>query len=133
MAILIDTNIFVALSNNRDVNHQRAETLIERSSGGEFGKAYTSDYIFDETVTTAFVRTKNRKKSIELGESILDSEVDMLPVDRQAFEIAWELFKKYGFSFTDCSSLAIMKLYGIKKLMTFDREFKRIGWVDVVE
>ena len=59
MSVFIDTGIFVAFHNTRDKNHGRALKLIRRAVSGEFGILYTSDYVFDESVTTALIRTKN--------------------------------------------------------------------------
>ena len=133
MSVLIDTGIFVALSNSRDVNHNRAKKLIEECADGKYGKPYLSDYIFDETLTTAFVRTKNHKKSIELGEFIFGSEIDLISIDEQTFQKAWEIFKEKKLSFTDCSSLALMRLYGINKLMTFDSKLKKTASAEIIE
>ena len=129
MSVLIDTCIFVALSNSRDVNHNRAKELIMECMERRFGRPYLSDYIFDETLTTAFVRTKNHKKSVELGEYILGSEIDLISIDEQCFQQAWETYKKNKLSFTDCSSLALMKLYGIDTILTFDRELEKAAGI----
>ena len=129
MSVLIDTCVFVALSNSRDVNHNRAKDLIGECMTGKFGRPFLSDYIFDETLTTAFVRTKNHKKSVELGEYILDSEIDLINIDEQCFQQAWEIYKKNKLSFTDCSSLALMKLYGINNILTFDRELEKAAGI----
>lgn len=57
MAVFIDTSIFVALRNADDENHPRSRELMRRTLKGEFGRIYTSDYIIEEAVTTALVRT----------------------------------------------------------------------------
>ena len=125
MSVLIDTCVFVALSNSRDVNHNRAKEWIMEITKGRFGRPFLSDHIFDETLTTAFVRTKNHKKSVELGEFILGSEIDLVSIDEQCFQQAWEIYRKNKLSFTDCSSLALMKLYGISNILTFDKELEK--------
>ena len=133
MSVLIDTCIFVALSNNRDVNHDRAKKLMEECSEGNFGKPYLSDYIFDETITTAFVRSKNHKKSVMLGDLILESEIEMIRIDEQSFQKAWEIFKKKRLSFTDCTSLSLLELHGIKNIMTFDKELKKAAGGKIID
>ena len=57
MSIFLDTGVFVAFHSQRDDNHQRAKELIMGVVGDEFGAAYTSDYVFDEAVTRALMRT----------------------------------------------------------------------------
>jgi len=48
MSVFIDTGVFVAYINKRDSNHDRAVYLLEDIMRGKCGKAYTSDYVFDE-------------------------------------------------------------------------------------
>lgn len=124
MSVLIDTCVFVALYNIRDINHSSAKEMIEDCLDGKYGRSFLSDYIFDETLTTAFVRTKNQKKSVKLGEYILGSPINLISIDEECFQLAWEMFKNNSLSFTDCSSLALMKLYGIDRIMTFDKALK---------
>ena len=133
MSVLIDTCIFVALSNRRDMYHDRARKLIEECMEGKFGRPYLSDYIFDETLTTTFVRTRNHKKSVELGEFVLGSEIHLVRIDEQSFQKAWEIYKKNKLSFTDCTSLALLKSYGINRIMTFDKELKKAAGKEVIE
>jgi len=128
----IDTGIFVAFHNMRDARHGRARELIERAVGGEFGVLYTSDYVFDESVTTALARTGNPRIAIDVGRMIL-GELEGVPpflvvveVDRTAFKEAWRMFAAYaerGLSFTDCTSIALIKLKGIDSIMSFDSGF----------
>ena len=48
MAVFIDTGIFVAARNKRDVNHKRAINPLRAALKGDYGAVYTSDYVFDE-------------------------------------------------------------------------------------
>jgi len=34
---------------------------------GKYGKAYTSDYIFDEAATFSLLRTKDVRKALDVG------------------------------------------------------------------
>lgn len=67
-------NIFIAFANLRDRDHARSLTLMNRVRQGEFGQPYTSDYIFDESVTTALICTGNLTTAIKTGKLILGSE-----------------------------------------------------------
>ena len=132
MSTFIDTGIFVAFHNIRDVNHKRARELIKRAVSGEFGPLYTSDYIFNESVTVALIRTKRPSIAINVGKMIL-GKLDKIPpflirlnVDEETFKEAWKLFQKYaekGLSFTDCTSISLIKTKGIKSIMSFDKGF----------
>ena len=44
---------------------------------------------------------------------------------------AWEIFKKYfdkDFSFTDCTSFAVMKIRKISEVFSFDKHFEQYGF-----
>ncbi|MGQ4833794.1 MAG: type II toxin-antitoxin system VapC family toxin [Candidatus Asgardarchaeia archaeon] len=127
MSIFIDTNIFVALRNEDDINHKRAKEIIKDILLKKFGTAYTSDYVFDEAVTVALIRTKNYSFAEDIGNYILLSKViRLIYVDEDIFTIAWNLFKRLSskrMSFTDCTNLAIMRSYNIKYIASFDTHF----------
>jgi len=125
----------VAIRNADDVHHERAKKLMCRALRGEFGTIYTSDYIFDEAVTLALVRTKRMDLAVDVGDYILSSpRIRIIFVDHEIFERAWKIMQKYQdkmLSFTDATTIAIMERYGILYLMTFDNRFK--GIVTIVE
>ena len=132
MSVLIDTGIFIAFYNIKDKNHNRANELILEIIEGKQGIAYTTDYIFDESVTTALMRTGNHELAIELGENILGVKVkfvSIIQIEYTTFSASWELFKKYidkKLSFTDCVSIAVVNNYGLDKIISFDSDFDGI-------
>jgi predicted nucleic acid-binding protein len=80
--------------NAADKDHRRGKELMRRILNGEFGAAYTSDYVIDEAITTALTRTKRLELAIDIGEFILSSpRIIKLRVSEDAFNAAWELFK----------------------------------------
>ena len=131
--IFLDTSYLVALEINGDSNHESAVILMNKILNNEFGKPIISDYIFDETVTVTFSKTKSLEKTSKLGTSLKKSV--MTKITEKDFEETWELFKKQTdtkLSFTDCSSLVIMKRMGIKNIATFDGDFRKIKEINVV-
>jgi uncharacterized protein len=127
MAVFVDTGIFVALHNADDEFHSKSKDLIKRALKGDFGRIFTSDYIIDEAVTTALVRTKRHDLAVDLGRHIIDSpRITKLWIGEDSFEKAWEKFKVYKdktLSFTDCTSLALIEMRGIKHIMSLDCGF----------
>ena len=127
MAVFVDTGIFVALRNADDELHGRSAELMRCALKSEFGRVYTSDYVIDEAVTTALVRTRKHTFAVDLGNYILESpRIIKLRVDENSFKEAWEkfkLFKDKPLSFTDCTSLALVEKFGIKQLLSFDTGF----------
>jgi predicted nucleic acid-binding protein len=131
--IFVDTGIFVALSNRKDRDHKRSVDLADKLRRGEFGQAYTSEYVFDEAVTTALVRTGRREAAVKAGKMVLGSKEESIPalarlvrVDELAFREAWERFqsgKFAGLSFTDHTILAQMNDLKVDLVLSFDGGF----------
>lgn len=49
---------------------------------------------------------------------------------------AWEIFAHYDdkdFSFTDCTSFAVMRQLGITTVFAFDEHFEQFGFMRVLE
>jgi len=92
MAVFIDTSIFVALRNADDENHPRSRELMRRTLKGEFGRIYTSDYIIEEAVTTALVRTGRHDLAADNGEYIVQwPRITKLRIAREDFDEAWRM------------------------------------------
>jgi len=130
MSAFIDTGVFVAARNKREINHEKAVNLLREALKGKYGRIYTSDYIFDEAVTVALVRTRKSDIAIDMGNFILSSKkLRILHVDKLVFMDAWRIFKKYvnkKLSFTDAVSIALMRRYNIDYIMSFDKHFDNI-------
>jgi len=127
MTIFIDTCVFVALRNADDEQHQRSRELMKRALKAEFGAIYTSDYIIDEAITTALIRTRRHDLAIDIGKYIIESpRINKLWTTKEIFELAWQKFralKDKPLSFTDCTTLAHIEKNGIKKILSFDSGF----------
>jgi hypothetical protein len=129
----IDSNIFIAFANKKDRDHNRSLELLDRVRKREISPAYSSDYVFDETVTTALIRTRRPSTAIKAGKLILGSEDEGIPrlvriirVDERIFSEAWETFKTQrfeGLSFTDHTILAQLREFRIDTLTSFDSAF----------
>lgn len=127
MAVYLDTGVIVAARNNRDRNHATGVRLLREAMEGSHGVAYTSDYVIDETVTTALARTHDFHIALRAGAVVIDSpRIEKLFTGQDVFALGWRKFRKFGkkpMSFTDCVSLAHMEKHGIEKIMSFDSEF----------
>jgi len=136
MSIFIDTGVFVGYINNKDEHHDVAVNLLEDIMRNRYRAPFTSDYIFDEAVTVALYRTKDIRKAIDVGELIIGNKekgitqfVNILPVSKIIFNEGWKIFLKYRkkmLSFTDCTSIALIKEREIDYIASFDEDFKGI-------
>ena len=127
MAVFIDTGVFVALRNADDELHTKSEELMKRALKGEYGRMYTSDYVIDEAITTALVRTRRHDLAVDIGKYIIESpRITKLWTTKEAFDFAWEKFKAFAdkpLSFSDCVSLALMEKNRVSQMMSFDSGF----------
>lgn len=68
-----------------------------------------------------------------MGEKILNSEITVLEVPKNIFETAWKIFKeRKGMSFTDCTTVALMKENKIHNLATFDGGFRQVREINAL-
>lgn len=133
MAIFLDASVFYGYANADDIHHKEAKKIMEDVAGNKFGKSVTTDYIFDESVTVA-LRKASKNTATLLGNFILNSEILLAKVNKFVFHKAWEIFKyTEGLSFTDCTSVAFMHMFGIEYIATFDKGFKNIKGIKVVD
>ena len=127
--IFVDTGGWAALFGDNDGNHKNALTIYDRLKKSK-AALYTSDYIIDETITLTMVRA-NHAQSVLAGKALLESAiVKIIPVAPDYLQASWELYQKYKdkhFSFTDITTLAIVKNLSIKKLFSYDHEFEKVG------
>ena len=63
--ILLDSSLLIAFKVRNDIHHERADALMKRIVDPRYGKPLITDYIFDETVTGIFVRSKNLRLAVK--------------------------------------------------------------------
>lgn len=132
-SVFIDSNIFIAFGNRKDRDHGRSVELLNEARENKFGRCYTSDYVFDECVTTALIRTRRVDLAVGVGKIILGSGEESVPrlarlirVDEQTFDLAWKAFKggaRQNLSFTDHTIIVQMEQLGIDSIVSFDKGF----------
>ena len=134
--IILDTSFIVSYWVEMDINHEKAKKLYNKKiKNGFFGEPAATDYIFDETITVVFYRTKSLTNAVIAGDN-LEHSVHMIDIDDLIFNDSWNLFKSQKdtkFSFTDCTIISAMKLYGVKYVATFDKDFRKVDGIKVVD
>ncbi len=116
-----------------DINHGSAVEVINRISSGEFDSPFISDYVFDETITAVFVKS-GLNDAIFAGDRLRRS-IEILKVDQDTLDNSWKLFKGQNgtkLSFTDCTIIALMDDKRMKSIATFDKEFKKVQSIKIV-
>ena len=133
MAILLDSNFFIAVINKDDNNFKRANILLEDLLAGNYGARITTDYVLDEAITVTWIRTKKKDYVQKVYELFIGKEAICILYDFP-FDLlpeTWNIFTKYSssakpLSFTDCSLIAFAENRNIKTMLSFDAEYDGI-------
>ena len=129
MSVFIDTGAFLAYRNKKDKYHEIANKLFMDALKGKYGQIYTSDYIYDEALTLALIRTNNVEVAMDIADVIMSPRIKMVFVDPELFEKSTKTFKQYTerkLSFADAVSIEIIKEFDIEKYFGFDAHFNGI-------
>ena len=128
MAVFLDTSFLIALKNQDDKNHKIAQSWMERFLKNEFGQIHTSHFVFDEIVTLALLRIKNKELAIDLGNYLLKSpRISVVGLKEKDFQNSWKKFQNLsdkGLSFTDCTIMIQSERLKCSLIATFDQHFE---------
>ena len=122
----VDTSAWYALLDTSDASHHAAvkfrDSLVH--------PLMTSNYFVDEVIT--LVRNRlGYKVAVEIGQKLWDESIaNLIHVMPRGEKKAWAAFVQYrdkNFSFTDCTSFALMERIGITEVFAFDEHFKQYG------
>jgi uncharacterized protein len=129
--IFVDTGAWAALFVPADPLHLTARNWIRENRD----RLVTSDYVVDEVLTLLKVRFSTQA-SIRAGESLFGEHLAALVyLTPDEVERAWKIFRSHrdkGWSFTDCTSLALMQRMQIAKAFAFDQHFSHMRGIQRV-
>lgn len=125
--IFVDTGAWYALVDKKDPDHRAAASFLRSNKI----PLLTTNFIFDETVTL-LRRRLGWMIAGHFGKRLKDSRLTTLvAVRRENEERAWELFLKFEdqeFSYTDCTSFAVMEALKIDTAFSFDHHFQTMNF-----
>jgi uncharacterized protein len=130
LKLFVDTWGWLALADRSDAGHQvAAHCYSERSR--LTGRIVTSNFVLDEFLTLLFSRLPFAEAA-KFANAVLTSPfVTAELVTRERFDAAMQfrlkLSDKPKISFTDLTSMVIMKELGITDVMTADSHFVQVG------
>lgn len=124
--VFVDTGAWYALKNKKERDHTGVVNFFKAlPSRGII--CYTSDYVIDEAITLTRARLNNHELAGTLAEELLSEKAAVIIYAAPRYlRRALEIYTKYTdqhFSFTDCTSFAIMEDLGIKEALAFDSHF----------
>ena len=124
--IFVDTSAWYAIIDKNDQDHAVAATKIQILDR----PLVTSNYIFDEILTLLKAKL-GFTVAVPFGQKLWNQEISALVrITEDDEERAWILFRQYddkGFSFTDCTSFALMERLDINTVLAFDDHFIQYG------
>jgi uncharacterized protein len=129
-SVFVDTSAWYALIDRRDAGHSRMTALVRRliKAGA---RLVTTDYVVDESCTLAKARIGSLAAVRLLDLLSQTVAVDLEWIGPERFDRADALFRKYddqAFSFTDCTSFAVMRERRIREVITDDDHFRIAGF-----
>ncbi len=132
--IFLDSSVIIAYKNADDINHKKAVDIFQKLNTGEYGIGLISEFVFSE-VTTVLALRRSMEAAKEVGNILLEArEIEIMEAS-EVFERSWDIFtnqENTALSFVDASNLACMEIRKIRKIATFDKDFRRISSVEVV-
>jgi predicted nucleic acid-binding protein len=131
--LFVDTTALVAIEDKDDANHQEAVGFREKIGRSEtpFRVLYTSNYIIDETLTLLRAHCGH---SVAVGfRNALEASklVRVFWITEALERDAWSIFERQmdkDYSFTDCTSFALMEHEAIRDAFAFDHHFTQYGF-----
>ena len=127
--IFVDTSAWFAAYVPSDPQHAIVRQAIEAAS-----RLVTTDYVVDETLTLLRVRGHSQR-ALSLGTLFWEGRAARLeylqPADLQQAWIIFSQFRDKAWSFTDCTSLAVMRRLGVTSAISLDAHFQQMPGIAV--
>src|SRR3972149_12066981 len=130
MMIFVDTGAWVAIADKNDQYAKIAtkfytDLVLQRSN------LFTSNLVLVETFNL-LSRTIGSKGTTKFGDAIKTNVfLTVESITLVDWERGWRIFGKYDdkdFSFTDCTSFALMERLKVKSAFAFDVHFRQYGF-----
>jgi uncharacterized protein len=130
MMVFFDTGAWVAIADESDQYAEQAGRIYTRLVLKR-EQLVTSDLVLIETYNL-LLRTIGNKATRDFADKLkIISSLQIVTVTQTDSARAWKILEKYSdkeFSFTDCTSFALMERLKIKFVFAFDSHFKQFGF-----
>ena len=129
--IFVDTSAWYAVEVEDDVNHEEACKFLSKIASGKHGVSVTTDYVLDEALTLLRSRRSLSSALCFMDKIKKSNSVRVFWKDEALFQKALDIFQKSerkSWSFTDCTSFALMKDLSVPEAFTFDGHFREAGF-----
>jgi predicted nucleic acid-binding protein len=132
-AVFVDTWAWIALASADDQYH-----AVARQHHADFQAQHrpyiTSNFVLNELITHLYRKqhaTDAQRFIAGIWKAVEDSACDLHYISAEQFERAWQLRTKYSdkpsISFTDFTSMVLMKELGVTDVFSGDAHFEHVG------
>lgn len=121
---LLDTNVLVGLTDDRDAHHKRASADLERLRGKTLGM---TTLVLGESCF--FLRHRSQRERLRRIIRDLSIEAYALPAEDALWQSVFDWFAKYAEHAPDLTDAVLVVLSGLDprvRIWTYDSEFTRI-------
>jgi len=130
MRVFVDTSAWYAYVRADDPDHHRVRVHLDTPSV----RLVTSSFVFDELVTLVRIRL-GHSKAVRVGTALRGTaSVELVRILPEDEEHAWTFFSRHrdkNYSFTDCTSFALMRRLDLTVAVTTDHHFRQAGFDQV--
>lgn len=123
----VDTSAWYTFVRADDPDHEVVKRAMERWEA----RLVTSNFVFDEVITLVRARL-GHSTALTVGKTLLaPGVVELVRIAAEDEEEAWKLFRRHSdkhYSFTDCTSFALMQRLALETAITTDRHFRQAGF-----
>jgi len=135
--IFVDTSGWGNLIDSQQPFHRLA-SAVYRNARQQGARFVTTNYVITELVALMSSPLRIPKpKIVAFVESVKTSPlIEMIIVDLELDNTAWELFKRRqdkDWSLVDCASFVVMQQRGISASLTSDRHFEQAGSIRLLK
>ena len=125
--VFVDTSAWYSYARADDPDHAAVKDCLKKWEG----RLVASNFIFDETVTLVRARAGHHA-ALRVGEVLRDPRVvEIARINSEDEEDAWAFFRRHrdkAFSFTDCTSFALIRRLRLEIAISTDRHFRQAGF-----
>lgn len=129
----LDTNVFLRHLLNDDANHSpRATAFLRRIEQGEV-RVQTSDMVVFEIVFT-LERTYRQPKAQIRDKVLALLDLPGIELSRKGLlHSTFDIYVNANISFADAYHAALLQEQGTTEVVSFDRDFDRVPWIERIE
>src|SRR3972149_3394767 len=127
MKVFVDTGAFIALTDADDENHKAAAAFY-RNAKEKGTRFVTTNFVVCETLNYLRARISHNIAALFRENLKKSGFIEIITVIPSIEDAAFTIFKRYtdkDFSFTDCTSFAIMRSHKLKRAFAFDKHLEQ--------